>query len=122
MEKIPELSIDYALMEKSKRVKVIPSDIAWSDVGSFESLAKEFNDGKNYAAPGSTGFRWLESEVVKNAEKEKDIDRSFYDKLVNEAIDAISKYGDFEWFVSDDPYIKDFVAVPNNTPEELPFG
>ena len=80
------------------------------------------NDGKNYAAPGSTGFRWLESEVVKNAEKEKDIDRSFYDKLVNEAIDAISKYGDFEWFVSDDPYIKDFVAVPNNTPEELPFG
>lgn len=49
MEKIPELSIDYALMEKSKRVKVIPSDIAWSDVGSFESLAKEFNDGKNYA-------------------------------------------------------------------------
>ena len=80
------------------------------------------NDGKNYAAPGSTGFRWLESEVVKNAEKEKDIDRSFYDKLVNEAIDAISKYGDFEWFVSDDPYIKDFIAVPNNTPEELPFG
>ncbi|XAK47969.1 mannose-1-phosphate guanylyltransferase/mannose-6-phosphate isomerase [Campylobacter coli] len=49
MEKIPELSIDYALMEKSNKVKVIPSDIAWSDVGSFESLAKEFNDGSNYS-------------------------------------------------------------------------
>ena len=80
------------------------------------------NDSKNYAAPGSSGFRWLESEVVKNAGKEKDIDRSFYENLINDAIDTISKYGDFEWFVSDDPYVKDFVAVPKNIPEEIPFA
>ena len=61
MEKIPELSIDYALMEKSKRVKVIPSDIAWSDVGSFESLAKEFNDGKNYA---NVNAKFLDSNNI----------------------------------------------------------
>lgn len=48
MEKIPELSIDYALIEKLNKIKVVPSDISWSDVGSFESLAKEFNNGGNY--------------------------------------------------------------------------
>ena len=35
MMAIPEESIDYAVMEKSEKVKVIPSDIAWSDLGSF---------------------------------------------------------------------------------------
>lgn len=61
------------------------------------------NDGKNYAAPGSTGYRWLESEMVKDMDKIDSIDRSFYNKLIDEAVDEISKYGDFEWFVSDEP-------------------
>ena len=43
--------------------------------------------------------------MVKELGKEEDIDRSYYDKLVNDAVDAISKYGDYEWFVSDDPYV-----------------
>ncbi|MDG6778565.1 mannose-1-phosphate guanylyltransferase/mannose-6-phosphate isomerase [Thiomicrorhabdus sp. zzn3] len=38
---IPENSIDYAVMEHSDQVKVVPSDIGWSDVGSFESLSEE---------------------------------------------------------------------------------
>ncbi len=41
MLNIPSNSIDYAVMEKSNKVKVIPSDIDWSDVGSFDSLIKE---------------------------------------------------------------------------------
>ncbi|WP_373019800.1 mannose-1-phosphate guanylyltransferase/mannose-6-phosphate isomerase [Thiomicrorhabdus sp.] len=41
MQAIPEDSIDYAVMEKSRNVKVVPSDIDWSDVGSFESLNEE---------------------------------------------------------------------------------
>lgn len=41
MEAIPEDSIDYAVMEKSSRVKVIPSDIDWSDLGSFDALYEE---------------------------------------------------------------------------------
>lgn len=63
------------------------------------------NDGKCYAAPGTSGYRWLESEVVRDLGKEDDIDRSYYDNLVNGAIESISKYGDFSWFVSDDPYV-----------------
>ncbi len=43
MQKIPEDSIDYAVMEKSKKVKVVPSDISWSDVGSFDSLIDEID-------------------------------------------------------------------------------
>ncbi|HEF3260318.1 TPA: mannose-1-phosphate guanylyltransferase/mannose-6-phosphate isomerase [Campylobacter coli] len=61
MEKIPQLSIDYALMEKSSRVKVISSDISWSDVGSFESLAKEFNNNKNYT---NTNAKFLDSNNI----------------------------------------------------------
>lgn len=37
-EKVPELSIDYAVMEKSGEVAVVPCDIGWSDVGSWNSL------------------------------------------------------------------------------------
>lgn len=47
MSAIPEDSIDYAVMEKSSKVKVVPSDIDWSDVGSFDSLANELPNDKN---------------------------------------------------------------------------
>jgi energy-coupling factor transporter ATP-binding protein EcfA2 len=58
---------------------------------------------KYSSATGAKGYRWLESESVKILGKEKDIDRSYYNKLVDDAVDTISKYGDFEWFVSDEP-------------------
>ena len=41
MSLIPEDSIDYAVMEKSQKVKVVCSDISWSDVGSFDALYEE---------------------------------------------------------------------------------
>lgn len=44
---IPEDSIDYAVMEKSDIVKVIPSNINWSDVGSFDALFEELPKDKN---------------------------------------------------------------------------
>lgn len=61
-------------------------------------------DGKYYAATGSKGYRWLESETVKELGKEKDIDRSYYDKMVDVAAEAIGKYGDLNWFISDKEY------------------
>ena len=60
---------------------------------------------KYSSATGAKGYRWLEAETVKVLGKEDDIDRSYYDKLVDDAVETISKYGDFEWFISDDPYI-----------------
>ncbi len=38
MKAIRSESIDYAVMEKSKHVNVVPADIGWSDLGSFDSL------------------------------------------------------------------------------------
>jgi mannose-1-phosphate guanylyltransferase len=41
MNTIPEDSIDYAVMEKSDKIKVVAADIEWSDLGSFDSLYDE---------------------------------------------------------------------------------
>lgn len=64
-------------------------------------LVREQN-GKYNAATGSKGYRWLESEMVQELNKELDIDRSYYDTLVDKAVEEISKYGDFERFASND--------------------
>lgn len=60
--------------------------------------------GKYSAATGSSGYRWMESEMVRSLGREDDIDRSFYNHLVDDAVETISQYGDFERFASDDPY------------------
>lgn len=51
---------------------------------------------------GTKGYRWMESEMVRTLNRQEDIDRSYYDRLVDEAAATISKYGDFEWFTSDE--------------------
>lgn len=62
-------------------------------------------EGRFYAATGSKGYRWLESETVKLLEKEDDIDVSFFEKLVTDAKKAITWNDDiYEWFVSEEPY------------------
>ncbi len=58
-------------------------------------------EGKYYAAGGSKGYRWAEAEVVEALGKQDDIDRSYYNSLVDAALKNISKFGDFEWFASD---------------------
>ena len=42
-EKCTKISIDYAVMEKSKNVYAIPSDINWDDVGSWKALERYTN-------------------------------------------------------------------------------
>ena len=59
-------------------------------------------DGKYYAVTGTKGYRWLESEMVTNLNKEADIDRSYYNNLVEAARNDIDYWGDFNWFVSND--------------------
>lgn len=59
-------------------------------------------DGKYYAVTGTTGYRWMEAEMVKTLEKESDIDRSYYEKLCDEAVEAINTYGSFDIFVNAD--------------------
>jgi len=49
--------------------------------------------------------RWQESETVRLLGKEDCIDHNYYISLVNDAIGTLATYGDYYWFVSDDPYI-----------------
>ena len=59
-------------------------------------------DGKYYAATGSKGYRWVESETLKfNSDWRDIVDDSYYLKQVDQAIIDISKFGDFEWFTAD---------------------
>ena len=94
--------------------------------GKGGGLLRREQNGNYYAATGTTGYRWLESESIRGlADAESYIDKSYYNKLVDDAVDAISKYCDFEWFVSDDPYIPtprdDFMNIPEDAPEEVPW-
>jgi len=44
--KIQSISVDYAVMENTKKIKVVPSEFNWSDMGSFESIYDHFkNEG-----------------------------------------------------------------------------
>ena len=59
------------------------------------------SDGRLSYASGTKGYRFLESEIVRDTDSEQYIDYSYFDKLVDEAIDDISKFGDYYWFVDD---------------------
>lgn len=59
-------------------------------------------NGKYDSASGAKGYRWLESETVKSSGLEDKVDLNYYRALVDAAKESVSKYGDFEWFVSED--------------------
>ena len=70
-----------------------------------ESVDKKTGETKYGAVTGAKDWRWMESEMVKQLGKQDDIDKGYYNKLCDTAIHDISEFGDYEWFVSDQPYI-----------------
>lgn len=53
-KKIPSESIDFAVMEHSENIRVVPSSFKWSDLGSYESLYDYFlENGENDVVKGS---------------------------------------------------------------------
>lgn len=96
--------------------------------GKGGGLLMREQNGKYYAATGTTGFRWLESELMMAPGNEENIDRSYYRKLVDDALETIGQFGDAEMFISDDPYIPkpknnlpDFMNIPEYATDEIPF-
>ena len=61
---------------------------------------------KYSSATGAKGYRWLEAEMVKILEKQNDIDHNYYISMVDDAVETIKKYGDFEMFISEEPHTK----------------
>ena len=73
----------------------------------------KFGNIKYDSAGGADGYRWMESEVIRGTPMEQHVDMRFYTSQVDAAIEEIAKYGDAEWFISDDPYI------PQATPWQM---
>jgi len=52
-DQVESISIDYGVMERAQDVRVIPADIGWSDVGSWEAVAELLpQDGQGNAILG----------------------------------------------------------------------
>lgn len=92
-ESLPEGEHDYHFVGK---------------VGSFVPIQPGKGGGVLYrqqgekynAVVGSTGYRWLEAEDVINAKKQDDVDYSYHSHLVDEAVAAISQFGDCDAFIN----------------------
>jgi len=52
--RLPRISIDYALLERSGRVRVVDADFPWDDVGSWEAIAR-LRRGESDAAGNVVG-------------------------------------------------------------------
>lgn len=95
--------------------------------GKFDAVTGTKKPAYDKEAGEEPVYRWLESEVVEALNKWQDVDFSYYTRLVDEAVSDISKYGDFEWFVSDDPVppveepLPDFMNIPETDGETIPF-
>lgn len=64
-EKIPAISIDYGIMEKSNRICVIKSDFGWDDVGTWLALERYFKkDRQNNIFLGNASGLEIEGSIV----------------------------------------------------------
>ena len=118
-EDLPEGEHDYHFIGRVGNFCPIKPGCGGADLVRT-STAKD-GTVKYDSVTGAKGYRWLESEAVKLLGKEKDIDRSYYDEMVNAAIygkgtgkdrkPGISDFGDFEHFVADEPYISPQEAI-----------
>ena len=62
MDNIPDISIDYAVMEKSDKIKVVESKFKWNDVGSFDSLINEIDSKEAIEIESKNNFYYSDNE------------------------------------------------------------
>ncbi|BDW10193.1 phosphomannose isomerase/mannose-1-phosphate guanylyl transferase [Polynucleobacter sp. SHI8] len=56
-KEVPDISVDYAVMEKSSEVAVVPGDFGWSDIGSWGAIRDLFHPNEdNNRASGDAIF------------------------------------------------------------------
>lgn len=59
-------------------------------------------DGKKYAVTGTKGYRWITHDVAaqRNENYESFVDLSYFEEMVQAAVDAINKFGSFDHFIA----------------------
>jgi mannose-1-phosphate guanylyltransferase/mannose-6-phosphate isomerase len=64
-ESVEAISIDYAIMEKTDRALIVPLDVGWSDVGSYQSLLEASDrDGRGNHVSGKVALVDVEGSLV----------------------------------------------------------
>lgn len=51
-EKMPSISIDYGIIEKTKKMLCVPVDFGWTDIGNWKAVKNVLNSGKKNIATG----------------------------------------------------------------------
>ena len=99
-EKLPDGEHNYRFVGKVGQFTPVVNGVGG---GILVREGKDKNGNVKYdSANGAKGYRWMESKMVKDLKLEDKIDRTYYERQVDDAIADISKFGDFYQFVSDD--------------------
>ena len=88
-EKLNDISVDYALMEKTKKLVTIPFNSKWIDIGSWEAIyeTSEKDEKGNYIAGNVLDFGSENSLISANSKMVATL--GLKDKVVVETEDAI---------------------------------
>ena len=62
MEEVEDISIDYAVMEKSSKIKMVPAMFSWSDMGSFDALIQEIPSAQALEIDSSGNFYYSDND------------------------------------------------------------
>ncbi len=112
------LDFNEELPEDEHRYSFIGKVSAFTPVkpGCGGGLLVRENDRGGYdAVTGTKGYRWKEYSVIRDDHLSDEIDRSYYERLANEAVDTIEQYGSYEWLVDESsPY-----SSPNPASNDL---
>jgi mannose-1-phosphate guanylyltransferase/mannose-6-phosphate isomerase len=61
--RLPSISVDYALMEKSGNVAMVPASFQWSDVGSWDEVCRLFRQDDGAAALVEASGNYVYSDI-----------------------------------------------------------
>ncbi|MGI1658561.1 MAG: mannose-1-phosphate guanylyltransferase/mannose-6-phosphate isomerase [Desulfitobacterium sp.] len=115
MQRIPADSIDYAVMEKSNKVKVVAASMGWSDLGSFEALYEKLPKDNHSNAATTPNHINIESQGNLLFVRDKTVVTiGIEDLIIVDTADAllISKKGDSQ-------KVKEAVGILENQLSEL---
>ncbi len=59
----PDISVDYAVMEKAEKVVMVPAGFGWSDVGSWDAVADARDaDADGNSVVGAEAMYFIETQ------------------------------------------------------------
>lgn len=86
-ENLPEGEHNYIFIGKTSAFVPIKEGCGGGE------LVRKVEDDKYYAVVGTKGWRWMETEVVRNLDKADDINMDYYEDMLRDAKADIEKFG-----------------------------